>query len=121
MRTCLGGGWVATSAADQRRMAGESGEDRGDRTPAVLSLKGQLTSLGARGVPAETAACGILVSSMNDRIKLAVLLGLLAGCSGGTISNGDGGGAKTGAIGQPFGTVVPVQLEQETRLVRLSQ
>src|SRR6188768_234052 len=57
---------------------------------------------------------------MNDRMKLGALLGLLAACSGGTISNGDGSEAKTGAKGQPFGTVTPVKLEQETRLVRLS-
>src|SRR4051812_14863337 len=58
---------------------------------------------------------------MKDRMKLGALLGLLAACAGGTISNGDGKDAKTGgANGQPFGTVTPVQLEQETRLVRLS-
>ena len=63
--------------------------------------------------------------TMNDSTKLAALVGVLAcACSGGSIENGPSnegqqpGGSMNGGA---FATDNPGQIEQETRLVRLSQ
>ncbi|MEY2932170.1 MAG: hypothetical protein RL033_2919 [Pseudomonadota bacterium] len=65
---------------------------------------------------------------MNDRTKLGALVGILAlvcsfsaGCGDGSLSNGDGPDGPAGGRVAAFPTAPLAQLEEETRLVRLSQ